>query len=122
MNGLRHQKRCADARAQLRTAHEMVTTMDLEGFAGRARHELLATGERARKRTVETPGVLTPQEAYIVRLVRDGRTSPEIGAQLFLSVRTVEWHLRKAFTKLGISSRRDLPRAPSDIGQAGRSV
>jgi DNA-binding NarL/FixJ family response regulator len=70
----------------------MVTTMGLEGFAGRARHELLARGETARKRTVETPGVLTPQEAYIVRLVRDGRTNPEIGAQLFLTARTVEWH------------------------------
>ena len=96
--------------------------MGIEGFAERARHELLATGETVRKRTVETPGALTPQEAYIVRFARDGRTNPEIGAQLFLSARTVEWHLRKAFMKLGISSRRDLPRAFSDIGQADRSV
>ncbi len=85
---LRRQNRRADARAQLRTAHEMLTTMGIEGFAERARHELLATGETVCKRTVETPGALTPQEAYIARLARDGRTNPEIGAQLFLSARS----------------------------------
>jgi DNA-binding CsgD family transcriptional regulator len=105
---LRRQNRRVDARDQLRVAHEMLTTMGVDAFAGRTRHELLATGETVRKRTVETLTDLTPQEAHIARLAVDGHTNPEIGAQLFISARTVEWHLRKVFTKLGIGSRREL--------------
>jgi DNA-binding NarL/FixJ family response regulator len=82
--------------------------MGAQAFAERAQRELLATGETVRKRTVDTRDQLTPQEAQIARLARDGLTNPEIGEQLFLSHRTVEWHLRKVFTKLGISSRREL--------------
>ena len=85
------------------------------GFAERARRELLATGETVRKRAVETRDELTPQEAQIARLAGDGRTNPEIGAQLFISPRTVEWHLRKVFTKLGISSRKELRAAHRDV-------
>ena len=80
----------------------------MEAFAERARGELLATGERVRRRTVETRDELTPQERQIARLARDGLSNPEIGARLFLSPRTVEWHLRKVFTKLGIRSRQEL--------------
>ena len=82
--------------------------MGVEGFAERARRELLATGETVRKRTVETRDELTAQEAQIARLAADGRTNPEIGAELFISPRTVEWHLRKVYPKLGISSRAQL--------------
>jgi DNA-binding CsgD family transcriptional regulator len=82
--------------------------MGADAFAERARRELLATGETVRKRTVETSGELTAQEAHIARLAADGLTNPEIGAALFISPRTVEWHLRKIFGKLGISSRRQL--------------
>ena len=82
--------------------------MGADGFADRARRELLATGEKVRKRRDDTRDELTPQEEHIARLARDGRTNPEIGAELFLSPRTVEWHLRKVFTKLGISSRNRL--------------
>jgi DNA-binding CsgD family transcriptional regulator len=88
--------------------------MGMEGFAERARKELVATGETARKRTVETVQELTAQEAQIARLARNGCTNPEISTQLFLSPRTVEWHLRKVFTKLGISSRRELRAALPD--------
>ena len=105
---LRRENRRVDAREQLRVAHEMFTDMGNEPFAERARRELLATGETVRKRTVETLDELTPQETQIARMAADGFTNPEIGAQLFLSPRTVEWHLRKVFTKLGISSRREL--------------
>jgi DNA-binding CsgD family transcriptional regulator len=105
---LRRQNRRVDAREQLRCGYEMLTAMGIEGFAERARRELLATGENVRKRTVETAGELTVQEAEIARLAADGHTNPEIGAKLFLSPRTVEWHLRKVFTKLGISSRKEL--------------
>ncbi|MGH3257187.1 MAG: helix-turn-helix transcriptional regulator [Streptosporangiaceae bacterium] len=105
---LRRQNRRVDAREQLRTAHHMLTAIGVDGFAERARRELLATGETVRKRTVEAAIELTPQEAQIARRARDGRTNPEIGAELFLSPRTVEWHLRKVFTKLGITSRRQL--------------
>jgi DNA-binding CsgD family transcriptional regulator len=105
---LRRENRRVDAREQLRAAHEMLTDVGMEAFAERARRELLATGETVRRRTVETLDDLTPQEAQIGRLAADGFTNPEIGAQLFLSPRTVEWHLRKVFTKLGISSRRQL--------------
>jgi DNA-binding CsgD family transcriptional regulator len=108
---LRREGRRIDAREQLRAAHELFTAIGMEAFAERARGELLATGERVRKRSVETRDDLTPQELQIARLAADGRTNPEIGAQLFLSRRTVEWHLRKVFTKLDIESRRELPAA-----------
>jgi DNA-binding CsgD family transcriptional regulator/tetratricopeptide (TPR) repeat protein len=105
---LRRQGRRADARQHLRTAHDMLTAIGMAAFAERARRELIATGEKVRVRTVETSGQLTAQEALIARLARDGLSNAEIGAQLFLSTRTVEWHLRKVFTKLGVSSRRQL--------------
>src|SRR5918996_544878 len=105
---LRRENRRVDARGQLRAAHELLTELGMEAFVERARRELLATGETVRKRTVDTLDELTPQEGQIARLAADGRTNPEIGAQLFLSPRTVEWHLRKVFTKLAISSRRQL--------------
>ena len=115
---LRRQNRRVDARDQLRTAYEMLTAMGIDGFAERARRGLLATGETVRKRTVETAGQLTGQEAQIARLASEGNTNPEIGAQLFLSPRTVEYHLHKAFRKLGISSRRELRRALPNLRQA----
>jgi DNA-binding CsgD family transcriptional regulator len=87
-------------------------------FAARPRGELLATGETVRKRTVQTRDELTAQESQIARLARDGRTNPEIGAQLFISPRTVEWHLRHVFTKLGIRSRRELHDALPDAAPA----
>ena len=108
---LRRENRRADAREQLRTAHEMLAAIGMEAFAERARQELAATGEKVRKRTVETRDDLTAQERQIARLARDGLSNPEIGARLFLSARTVEWHLRNVFTKLGISSRRELAKA-----------
>jgi DNA-binding CsgD family transcriptional regulator len=112
---LRREHRRVDAREQLRTAHEMLSTMGVEAFADRARRELLATGETVRKRRVETRGDLTAQEAQIGRLARDGLTNPEIGAQLFISPRTVQYHLRKVFLKLGINSRVELERVlPGD--------
>jgi DNA-binding CsgD family transcriptional regulator len=114
---LRRDRRRIDARAQLRIAHGMFDAMGMEAFAGRARRELGATGETVRKRTVQAAGTLTAQEEQIARLARDGRTNPEIGAQLFLSARTVEWHLRKVFTKLGIASRHELKAAPAERGQ-----
>jgi DNA-binding CsgD family transcriptional regulator len=116
---LRQENRRIDARAQLQTAHEMLETIGMAAFTDRARRELLATGVTIRKRTARAPSTLTAQEAYIARLARDGATNAEIGAQLFLSVRTVEWHLRKVFTKLGISSRRELHAALPDA-LAGR--
>ena len=93
--------------------------MGIEAFAERARRELLATGDTVRKRTVETVSELTAQEAHIARLAASGRTNVEIGAQLFLSTRTVEWHLSKVYTKLGVGSRRELRRALASLGQAG---
>lgn len=104
---LRRESRRRDAREQLRIAHEMFTTMGMEAFAERARQELRATGER-RRRVEESRGDLTAQEAHIAGLARDGLSNCEIGARLFLSARTVEWHLRKVFGKLGIASRREL--------------
>jgi DNA-binding CsgD family transcriptional regulator len=105
---LRREGRRVQAREQLRTAYDMLAALDMAAFAERARRELIATGETVRKRSVETVTTLTPQEILIARLARDGRTNLEIGAQLFLSARTVEWHLRKIFTKLGVRSRREL--------------
>jgi DNA-binding CsgD family transcriptional regulator len=107
---LRRERRRLDARNQLRTALEAFTSMGAEAFARRAERELLATGEHARKRTVETLGDLTPQEAQISRLVAQGHTNREIAAQLFISPSTVEYHLRKAFRKLGVRSRTQLAR------------
>ena len=96
----------------------MFAATGMQAFAGRARGELAATGETARQRTIEARDRLTPQEAQIARLARDGLSNPEIAAQLFLSVRTVEWHLRKVFTKLEISSRLQLQRALPDSARA----
>jgi len=108
---LRRGRRRVDAREHLRTAHEMFIGMGVEAFAGRAERELSATGERVRKRTVETREDLTAQEAQIARLARDGLSNPEIGARLFISPRTVEYHLRKVFAKLQIGSRIELKEA-----------
>ncbi|WP_033262895.1 helix-turn-helix transcriptional regulator [Amycolatopsis vancoresmycina] len=105
---LRREGRRTDARAHLHTAHEQLSTMGLAAFADRARRELQATGETARKRTAEPAGELTAQEFQIARLAAEGYSNPEIGTRLYLSPRTVEWHLRKIFPKLGISSRRQL--------------
>jgi len=110
---LRREGRRIDARQQLRTAHEMLSSMGVEAFAERARRELRATGERARRRTVETRDDLTAQEAEIARLAAEGLTNPEIGARLFLSRRTVEWHLKKVFLKLDVTSRKQLDAALS---------
>ncbi len=111
---LRRQRRRRDARAQLRTAHDMFTAMGAEAFAERARVELLATGERARQRTAETESELTPQEAQIARLVSQGESNRDIAAQLFLSPSTVDYHLRKVFRKTGVTSRTQLARAMAD--------
>jgi len=119
---LRRAGRRADARGQLRTAHDMLAAIGMEGFAERARRELLATGETVRKRTVDTVTTLTSQETSIARLARDGLTNSEIGARLFLSARTVEWHLRKIFTKLGIGSRRELHATLAQLGQDGQTA
>ena len=114
---LRREGRRVDARDQLRTAHEMLGRFGAEAFAERARRELLATGETVRRRTAETRDELTPQEAQIARLAADRLTNPEIGAQLFISPRTAEYHLHKVFTKLGISSRKELRAALRAQGQ-----
>jgi DNA-binding CsgD family transcriptional regulator len=114
---LRRENRRLDARHQLHAAYNLFTAIGAEAFAERARSELLAAGEKVRKREVDTYSQLTPQEEHIVRLARDGRTNPEIAAELFISTRTVEWHLRKVFAKLGITSRRDLHNALPPRGQ-----
>jgi len=108
---LRRENRRVDARSQLRTAYEESTAIGMEAFAERARMELQATGEKVRARSPEARYVLTAQERQIAELARDGFSNPEIGARLFLSPRTVEWHLRKVFTKLGIRARRELAKA-----------
>jgi DNA-binding CsgD family transcriptional regulator len=113
---LRREGRRFDAREQLRTAHDMFVAIEMEAFAERARRELVATGEKVRKRSDQTRDQLTPQEEQIARLARVGLSNPEIGAQLFLSARTVEWHLGKVFTKLRISSRRELREALPERG------
>ena len=105
---LRRENRRQDARLHLRFAHDKLTAMGAKAFADRARQELAATGETARKRDVGRPEVLTAQEAQIAHLAADGLTNPEIGSQLFLSPHTVDWHLRKIFTKLAVTSRRQL--------------
>ena len=110
---LRRANRRVDARVQLRAAHETFSDLGAAAFADRAGRELLATGETARKRTDEARAHLTPQEAHIALLARDGLSNPEIGARLFLSPRTVQYHLRKVFRKLDISSRTQLGRVPS---------
>jgi DNA-binding CsgD family transcriptional regulator len=119
---LRRENRRVDAREHLRSAHQMLAGMGIDGFAERARGELLATGEAVRKRTVDTLVVLTPQEAQIARLAGAGRTNPEIGAQLFISARTVEWHLGKVFSKLRVSSRKQLREALAEPGQVALPV
>ena len=120
---LRRENRRGDARDQLRIAYDGFTAMGMEAFAERTRRELLATGETVHKRTVQARYELTAQEAQIARLAGDGLSNPEIAAQLFLSTRTVEWHLRKVFGKLGISSRRELGRALADLtGPAAASL
>jgi ATP/maltotriose-dependent transcriptional regulator MalT len=105
---LRRRGRRRDARMQLRTAHDLLETMGIEAFAERARRELLATGEKVRKRSYETRDQLTPQELQIARLARDGLSNSEIGTRLYISPRTVEWHLHKVFAKLGVTSRKGL--------------
>jgi ATP/maltotriose-dependent transcriptional regulator MalT len=114
---LRREGRRVDAREQLRTAHEMLAAIGMKAFAERARRELVATGEKVRKRSVDTRDELTGQERQIAGLARDGLSNPEIGARLFLSSRTVEWHLGKVFTKLSITSRMGLRDALPSPGQ-----
>ena len=120
---LRRENRRVDARVQLRAAHQALSRMGVDAFAERARRELLATGETVRKRTVDTFRELTAQESHIARLAGQGLTNPEIGAELYISRRTVEWHLRKIFTKLGVSSRRELRRSllESDAADVDRN-
>ena len=113
---LRRENRRVDARVELRAAHDQFASIGMDGFGERARGELLATGEKVRKRTVATRDVLTAQERQVARLAREGLSSPDIGARLFLSPRTVEWHLRNAFVKLGIHSRRELANVLSSSG------
>ena len=108
---LRREGRRVDARAELRTAHELLASCGMSALADRAQIELLATGEKVRRRSAETRDELTPQERQIALLAGEGLSNPEIGSRLFLSPRTVEWHLRKVFVKLGIASRRELAQA-----------
>ena len=115
---LRRENRRVDARVQLRAAHDQFASIGMEAFAERARGELLATGEKVRERTVEARDVLTAQERQIARLAREGLSNPEIAARLFVSRRTVEWHLRNAFMKLGIHSRRELTHVLSSSGRS----
>jgi ATP/maltotriose-dependent transcriptional regulator MalT len=114
---LRRENRRIDARRELTFADEMFSAMGMEGFAERTRRELLAAGATVRRRTADAADQLTEQEALIARLARDGLSNSEIGAQLFISARTVEWHMRKVFSKLGVSSRRQLRPAMGDRGR-----
>jgi DNA-binding CsgD family transcriptional regulator len=114
---LRRHNRRVDARAELHVAHDQFASMGMEAFAGRAGNELLATGENVRSRGLETRDDLTAQERQIAQLARDGLSNQEIGARLFLSPRTVEWHLHHVFSKLGIRSRRQLANALPDSDQ-----
>src|SRR5437660_1856148 len=116
---LRRENRRMDAREQLRTAYELFISFGADAFAERTRRELLATGEKVRKRSDETRGQLTAQEEQIARLAADAQTNQEIGAQLFLSPRTIEWHLHKVFTKLGVASRMQLRDKLPDAARAG---
>ncbi|NJP88618.1 AAA family ATPase [Nonomuraea sp. FMUSA5-5] len=129
---LRREGRRVDAREQLGLAYELLGAMGADAFAERARRELQATGETIRRRPAEAGPALTAQEAQIARLAAEGLTNPEIGAQLYISPNTVEWHLRKVFTKLGITSRKQLrttlpahptaPRAPGGDAAAGEAA
>jgi DNA-binding NarL/FixJ family response regulator len=109
---LRRENRRVDAREQLRAAHDTFRRIRADAFAERARHDLMATGETARRRIDDTRASLTPQEAQIARLERDGLSNPEIGARLFLSHRTVQYHLSKVYAKLDVTSRNQLGRVP----------
>src|SRR4029079_1718158 len=111
---LRRENRRTEARELLRSAHADLRRFGAEAFAERARRELLATGESVRRISAETRDTLTPQEIQVARLARDGHTNPEIGAQLFISPRTGEYHLRKVFRKLDVSTRRELRDALSE--------
>ena len=119
---LRRENRRIDARQHLRIAYAEFGAMGMDAFADRAGRELIATGETVRKRTVDTAQQLTPQELQIARLAADGGTNREIGAQLFISVRTVEWHLRKVFLKLDVSNRKELSAGLAAAGQTGVSA
>jgi DNA-binding CsgD family transcriptional regulator len=116
---LRRERRRTDAREQLRTAYQMFVTMGADGFADRAERELLATGETARKRAVEATTQLTAQEAQVARLAREGLSNLDIGVRLFISPRTVQYHLGKVFRKLGINSRMQLDRVLASDPEAG---
>jgi DNA-binding CsgD family transcriptional regulator len=120
---LRRQARRIDARHQLRVAYDLFAAMGAEAFAERARTELQATGEKVRNATLDAHAALTPQEQHIARLARIGRTNVEIAGELFLSARTVEWHLRKIYVKLGVASRKELIDAARDGERsAGRTL
>jgi DNA-binding CsgD family transcriptional regulator len=112
---LRRERRHTDARTELHVARDMFEQMGMEGFAERSHRELQATGETRRKRAITSdPQTLTAQEAHIARLARDGHSNPEIGTRLFISTRTVEYHMQKVFTKLNVQSRGQLNRVLSD--------